>query len=262
MYKAKAFLSLCFIVFCVFKAGALDDKDLVLYLSFDEGEGTEVKDLSGSLNDGVINGDVKWVDGKYGKGLEFGGDTKQFVEVLDSESLRFGEKPFTYMAWIKTYQLKTVQSQLIISKRVPAAGNGKETASLFIRKENDYLAVEFRDSIQGMLAFEAKDAVLTENTWYHVAWVKDDDELRFFVNGNLVQSTKHDRVGTVNGTQSLYIGVHRYGNTWNSPFIGIIDEVAVFRVALDENEIRSRMKSLFPVESPGKFTATWGETKK
>ncbi len=136
-----------------------------------------------------------------------------------------------------------------------------ETATLFIRKENDFLFVEFRDSIQGMFAFDATDAVVTENTWHHVAWVKDDTELRFYVDGNLMQTEEHNRAGTVNGTQPMVIGVHHYGATWNAPFNGIIDNVAVFKAALNEDDIRSRMKNAASVEHPGKLAATWGEIK-
>lgn len=77
-----------------------------------------------------------------------------------------------------------------------------------------------------------------------------------------MQSVEHNREGTVNGTQSLYIGVHRYGATWNSPFIGIIDEVAVFRAALSEDDIKSRMENAFPVQPLGKLTTGWGRIKK
>ena len=60
------------LVFCFLKSDAAEDKNLVLYLSFDEGNGNAVKDLSGSRNDGVINGKVKWVNGKENNALEFG----------------------------------------------------------------------------------------------------------------------------------------------------------------------------------------------
>jgi len=262
MYKTKLLLALCLTLFCVLKAGAVEDKDLVLYLAFDEGKGTDVEDSSGNGNDGVINGDVKWVDGKFGKALEFGKDVTQFVEVPDSESLRFDEDPFTYMAWIKTYELGSPEYQAIMSKRVPTAGDGMETASLFIQNGQDYLFVEFRDSIQGMFGFSATEAVLTANEWHHVAWVKDDDELRFYVDGELMQTEEHDRVGTVNGTQAMYIGVHRYGATWNSGFNGIIDSVAVFKAALNEDDIRSRMENASPVEPQGKLAASWGEIRR
>ena len=48
------------------------EKELVAYYSFDEGEGNVLHDLSGNGNDGTIYG-AKWVDGKYGKALEFDG---------------------------------------------------------------------------------------------------------------------------------------------------------------------------------------------
>ena len=47
------------LVLCFLKSDAAEDKNLVLYLSFDEGNGNAVKDLSGSRNDGVINGKIK-----------------------------------------------------------------------------------------------------------------------------------------------------------------------------------------------------------
>ena len=43
-------------------------QNLVLYLPFDEGAGTTVKDLSGNGNNGTIKG-ATWVDGKTGKAV-------------------------------------------------------------------------------------------------------------------------------------------------------------------------------------------------
>ncbi|MBD3182572.1 hypothetical protein GF312_09790 [Candidatus Poribacteria bacterium] len=240
---------------------AVRDDDLLLYLSFDEGAGVEARDSSGNENHGVINGDVQWTVGKSGKALEFAGDITQYVEVPDDESLRFDDGPFTYTAWIKTYELDTAQSQLIISKRVPVAGDGMETASLFIKSGTDHLFVEFRDSIKGMFGYDAMDAVITANNWHHVAWVKNDTELKFYVDGELKESVNHERDGTVNGTQPLYVGVHRYGNTWNSPFIGIIDEVAVFKAELTDAEIIQAMNSVLAVKATGKISGLWGRIK-
>jgi hypothetical protein len=46
------------------------DEHTMLYLKFDEGSGKDVKDLSDNGNDGTITG-AKWVEGKFGKALEF-----------------------------------------------------------------------------------------------------------------------------------------------------------------------------------------------
>ncbi len=57
------------------------EKDLVGLWAFDEGTGNKVKDLSGNGNDGTISG-AKWVDGKFGKALEFHGDGDQVAHVV------------------------------------------------------------------------------------------------------------------------------------------------------------------------------------
>ena len=246
------------LVFCFLKSDAAEDKNLVLYLSFDEGNGNAVKDLSGSKNDGVINGKIKWVNGKENNALEFGGDATQYVEVQDSDSLHFGKEPFAYMAWVKSKKFGDYQS--VITKRHIMAGDGKPTATLFIHKEGN-IFIEFRDSIQGMNAFDATDAVLKLNAWHHLAWVKDDRELRVYVDGKLKQKMAHDRKGELTSTEPLRVGVHHYGNTWNAPFIGIIDEVAVFRSALNENDVRQFMESILPVAPLGKLATAWGRMK-
>ena len=49
----------------------LDDKSLVLYLSFDEGKGGDAADGSIHGHDGELVQNPSWVDGQFGKALEF-----------------------------------------------------------------------------------------------------------------------------------------------------------------------------------------------
>ena len=49
----------------------LNDKSLVLYLSFDEGKGKNAADGSVHGHDGELIEDPAWVDGQFGKALEF-----------------------------------------------------------------------------------------------------------------------------------------------------------------------------------------------
>ena len=62
------------------------DESLVLYLSFDEGEGEIAKDPSQYGNDGIIKGSTEWVSGKFSKALRFDGATG-YIEVPHSDSL-------------------------------------------------------------------------------------------------------------------------------------------------------------------------------
>ena len=68
-----------------FHATALDkkDKDLLLYFSFGEGKGDAVTDLSKQKNDGEIVGDADWVDGKFGKALEFSDRARSKLPILN-----------------------------------------------------------------------------------------------------------------------------------------------------------------------------------
>ena len=46
---------------------AAELEGLVVYFAFEEGAGKTVKDLSGNGQDGKLEGDTSWGDGKYGK---------------------------------------------------------------------------------------------------------------------------------------------------------------------------------------------------
>ena len=72
----------------------------MLYLSFDEGAGEEVKDLSGHENHGTLQGltKPKWVDGKSGKALSY--DGQGYVEVPHDDSLSL-TGPHTISYWLK-----------------------------------------------------------------------------------------------------------------------------------------------------------------
>ena len=53
-------------------AGVTPDEFTVLLWHFDEGEGSAVRDSSGTAGfDGTISG-VQWIDGRFGKALQWG----------------------------------------------------------------------------------------------------------------------------------------------------------------------------------------------
>ena len=79
-------IAIVFQLFCIVCGAAIPKENLVLYISMDEGEGDRVSDESGSGNDGVLNGDPGWVEGKFGSAIEFDG-VDDCVEVEDSDSL-------------------------------------------------------------------------------------------------------------------------------------------------------------------------------
>ena len=70
---------------------------LVLYMPFEEGSGNKTKDKSRTRTEGEIKNGT-WVDGKYGKALQFHSSTG-YVLVPDQKSFHI-EKEITQSAWV------------------------------------------------------------------------------------------------------------------------------------------------------------------
>ncbi|MCS5611430.1 MAG: LamG domain-containing protein, partial [Candidatus Poribacteria bacterium] len=88
------------LMFCLVAQASLDDKSLVLYLSFDEGKGDIAKDSSKHGHDGTLINNPKWVGGKFGKALEFDGNKETHVKVPITDALQLREK-FSAAFWVK-----------------------------------------------------------------------------------------------------------------------------------------------------------------
>ena len=67
---------------------------------FDEGNGTRITDSSENRNNGtlLLQGSSKWIDGKYGKALEFDGK-EAFVEMNTPTDT--GREGHTISMWVK-----------------------------------------------------------------------------------------------------------------------------------------------------------------
>ena len=231
----------------------INPEDIVGVWLFDEGKGDTTVDSSGNGHDGKITG-AKWVDGKFGKALEFAG--AQFVTVPDAPELQIGDQ-FTMQAWF--YAKDIGDWRQIIAKdseyllRIDPPGEGNKM-SAFVKPGGNW---EPRAS-----AFVPK-----KETWTHFAAVYDSksagSELKVFVDG--VASGQSSRPGKIAKTTNP-VEFGRWGG--GSYFVGIIDEVAIFNVALEEADISSTMTnglgkliSGTAVNTKGKLATTWGSIK-
>ena len=77
-----------------------DETGLVGSWHFNEGSGTTAYDSSGRGNNGTLVNGPSWVDGKYGKALEFDGED-DLVSVPHHASLNFGAGDYTLEFWFK-----------------------------------------------------------------------------------------------------------------------------------------------------------------
>ena len=78
----------------------LDDKSLVLYLSFDEGKGVMPQMAPCMVMMANLSKVPTWVDGQFGKALEFDGTKGQHVMVPINDTLQLREQ-FSIAFWVK-----------------------------------------------------------------------------------------------------------------------------------------------------------------
>ncbi|MCI0682547.1 MAG: Ig-like domain-containing protein [Gemmataceae bacterium] len=203
---------------------------LVVALGFKEGAGTTTADVSGTGNNGTLNGATWTTAGKYGNALSFNG-TSNYVTVADANSLDL-TTGMTLEAWVRptslsgwtTAILKERPSGLAYSLYV-SDDTGRPPAGYIFRSGSDV-------SVIGTSAVPL-------NTWTHLTTTYDGANLRLYVNG--VQAATRAVTGAITASaNALRIG----GNTiWGEYFSGLLDEIRVYNRALTAGEIQTDMNT-------------------
>ncbi len=224
---------------------------------FEEGSGTVATDSSQYGNDGAIHG-ATWVDGKFGKALAFNG-TDNWVEVPHSDTVGFtAGTSFTITLHFKGSKVGgslAGKNYEDTSQALPWYllwnGGGDNKITFFLR---DSASTSFR---------AASTSDIADDTWHFIAGRADAEtgKATLWVDGvqeGEIDFNTDDGYGTGEGV--FHIGRHfdRYTT-------GIIDEVILFNIALDEADMESIMNdgigAVTPVEPLNKLTTTWGRIK-
>lgn len=238
---------------------AIEDQDLVLYLNFEEGSGGTTTDLSKNGNDGTLH-NVKWADGKNGSGVLFDGTAGTWVEVPDSDSLDSITQQVTLMAWVYPTAF-TNEWQRILNK-CWAGDTSPWMVWGFYEQANSNGRIGFTVAVsngQERLCRNTTTPTIPANEWTHVAAVYDGQTMKLYQNGEVVvQSNAQGAIDT--NDVPVAIGRNSEGN--REHYQGSIDEVAVWRVALDDTDILNAMEQIAPVEARGKLAVSWAQMKK
>ena len=197
-------------------------ENTVLWLPMDL-EDNQVYDYSSFRNHGTVYG-ASWVDGKYGKALNFDG-IDDYVEVNDSSSLDVSTG-ITLMAWVKPQDMSEVAWNGVINHG-GYYGDGKGYSFIVmlnrVRVEIHGLTTEYLD-IGGL--------TLSNGVWYFVVATYNGSKIEFFVNSKSIGSV------SVTGTILPSGSTLRIGDRYNNDrFKGIIDDVRIYNRALTAEEI-------------------------
>ena len=227
----------------------IDPQTCVGMWLFDDGGGDVAKDSSGTGNDGALIAGPEWVNGKFGGALNFDG-AGSYVEIVNSESLN--GPSFTLCLWCQPDQLRV---QGLVDK-TPAP-----QWRLFMNSPAGN--VEF-DGIPGEIG-NITTPVTSVGQWSHIAATYDagTETSKIYFDGAFAQ----EAAGVdMNITSPVNVNI---ASPEGGRFDGIMDEVAIFNVALDADDINNIMTNglgaatgITAVDFSGKLATTWASVKK
>jgi hypothetical protein len=241
-------------------SAAIDEGSVAGLWLFDEGEGEEAKDSSMNGNDGELIGKIEWVTGMFGTALEFDNDTGNVVSIPDDDSLDL--ENWTIAAWVKLENMGNWVA-IMTKEEVSVVRN----YGLWLEMASQVLGAHIRvDAANYEWCYGTTS--ISDDEWHHVAGTYDGETMRAYVDGALEKEIAYpiakDNMPMNDGP--LQIGASIHNPEWY--IWGIIDDVGLFNVALELDDIKTIMNGLdflaaepSAAEPSGKFATTWAMIK-
>jgi hypothetical protein len=200
----------------------------------DEGAGNIARDSSGHAYHADLKGNPAWVKGKFGHALEF--QVPAYLEIRESaRNLAFGGvSPFSITAWVKNQAGGTIMGKF----------NGGILGAYIVQVSGGG-TVSFHREVDPW-AYSGTKA-LPSNDFGHVAVTYDGAKMKIYVNGAF--DAEGPRPGEHRHRYPVLIGARMTQGVPSELFTGVLDEVAIFNVALTEEQIKTVMKGLATTEA-------------
>lgn len=249
--------TLCLVASFGITSSAQELDGLVVYFGFEDGTGDTVTDMSGNGQEGMLEGDTSWTDGKYGKGLNFGGENG-IVKVLHSHQFLFTDG-ITICAWIRPTLTEGAGTWQLIAAKGPDV---EEYFEILLHPDG-FIWMGWRLS-NGRAVPAQSHPKITKDKWQHVAVsFQTGDWWTTYLDGEVLNDFPKNGGKLVPVESPLLIGteepleLNRYYN-------GDMDEFALFNRGLTQKEIKmvqGGIEKLLAVEPTGKLSITWGKLK-
>lgn len=241
---------------------AIPKEGLVLHFDFDGGsvDGDTIKDLSENGNDAIMNGGVTAI----ADGLEFDG-ADGYVGGEPLAVRTGGEIPFTALAWFKTTEVPNGPLWMWGDNALPSASSGAEGPVGWRTGTGNFAAGFY----QGGHFYADAEESYADGEWHHVAQVgavnEDDEHIGLlYIDGQQISSTTagYQYAGPpyfILGARSKNSGSEIDDTEY---FDGVIGEVAIYSVTLDEADIKAIFDAGLAVSPLGSLSTTWGQMKR
>lgn len=238
----------------------IDPENILAMWLFDEVNGDITLDNSGNGHDASLIGNVTWLQGqgKFDESLQFDGiDSYVNAGPVPLPSNSFTATFWAYMEeqsdWAHILENGSLEAGWIGSFRIEA---GAEVGQFYVALGDGVQPVVDNGADGEMIGWEA-------GRWSHIAVTYDGAVCRIYLNGS--EASNFDcNLDVTGGSGTLLMGsfkgIRRY-------YKGLLDDVALFSVALEADQINEIMnKGLLletsSVEPTEKLATTWSHIKK
>lgn len=275
--KALVSTLLIFVLFAAYFAAEADaaiDKDIVLAMAFDEGEGETAKDLSPHENHGTLKGNAGWGVGRFGNAIQVEPDG--YVDAGNNNSLKLYKSDFTLALWVNMNETLFGHRHAFIAQDEGTGLMNKWILGYnlpFGRKFTFHSIIVFEDGIarftRGIGGSEGKP-----NTWHQVAMVRRhfedtlEEECTTYLDGKKISRTRS--FGNLGDSDIPRFNDAPVTIGWAEDDIsldGAIDEVLIAKRAFTDDEITAHFQGGIKrglglaVQPKGKSAAAWGAIK-
>ena len=232
----------------------IDPETVVGMWSFDEGKGDIAADSSANKNDGTLQNGAEWTEGIFGEAIQFDG-ADDYVDMGNADSLSI-TGDLTFSLWLNISEYPTGWRNML---------------SKLVSDTNVEFNFRYKTSTEGQFYYGTGAAAIVLNwnpsedlpldTWTHVAGVRKSREyMKLYFDGVEKRSLN---ITTDPIPTDAHVTIGRQSDN-KFYFNGIIDEVILFNVVLEEEDIKTLMNEGLPqaVDPSGKLVSTWAALRK
>ena len=231
--------------------------NLKLDLPMQEGAGSYIYDGSGNQNHGTISG-ATWATGEsdgYQSSLVrsntpmvFDG-SDDYVQIMSNGKGTFSNQSFTISAWIKP---NAVSSDKVIFSYDHTSHTDPHYAMHLRTMSSGRVTLDYNNGSGSGASTTSGNSAITAGVWQHICATYTSGTQKVYVNGSVVASGT-DAYTITFYDQEVWIGKANFGG---SEFDGLINEVAVWDVALDADAVTALYGSgtpLLPTSDSGNY---------
>lgn len=240
-------IALTFGMSCMLAHAADPEKDLLIYLPFDEGQGNKAKDTAPNGFVGDVE-NAKWVEGVVGQALHFNNGSVNFDPLGIDQP-----KEMTIEFWFKPDDKIEGGNRIDLLYRLNGGGRPHITFN------RGGVLFGFYFATQGVELEALTNYDAFEPEWYYFVGAQSKQEAVMYINGEIDSEAEAGGDARMDfGTQGMCIAANQgNGNFFN----GVIDEFKIWSVAFTAEEVKASMETALAVNASGKLTTTWGKLK-